>query len=56
MLRYLRDGMTNQQIAAELVISEATVKNHVHNLMKKLPVDGRQNIAPWLETLGTKSK
>jgi len=53
MLLCLRDGMTNPQIAAELVISEATVKNHVHNLMKKLPVDGRQNIASWLETVST---
>lgn len=51
MLRFLRKGMTNSQIAVELVISEATVKNHVSNLMKKLPVSRRQEISPWLETV-----
>jgi len=51
MLRYLQSNMTNPQIAAELVISEATVKNHVRNLMNKLPVNSRQEIPSWLETI-----
>ena len=32
----LRDGLTNKEIASELNISEQTVKNHVHNIMRKL--------------------
>lgn len=51
MLRFLRSGMTNSQIAAELIISETTVKNHVHNLIKKLPVNSRQEIPAWVETV-----
>ena len=50
VLRCLGDGMTNPKIAEELAISEATVKVHVHNLMKKLPVGSRQEIPSWLKT------
>ena len=48
-LRYLRFGKTNAQIADDLVLSEATVKNHVHNMMKKLPINDRHEIPAWLE-------
>jgi len=51
MLRLLRDGMTNPKIAAELFISESTVKNHIHNMIKKLPVDSRYEIPSWLEKI-----
>jgi Response regulator containing a CheY-like receiver domain and an HTH DNA-binding domain len=51
MLRCLRKGMSNPQIALEFVISEATVKNHVYNLINKLPVTSRQEIPSWLETI-----
>ena len=32
----LREGLTNKEIASQLNISEQTVKNHVHNIMRKL--------------------
>ena len=50
MLRCLREGMTNQQIAADLFISEGTVKIHVHNLLRKLNVEKRQYLAAWEES------
>jgi len=46
----LREGMTNQKIAEELFISEATVKVHVHNLLRKLNVERRQQLAAWEES------
>jgi len=47
VMRCLRRSMTNSEIAAELFLSEETVKSHLHNLMKKLPVKTRQDIATW---------
>jgi DNA-binding NarL/FixJ family response regulator len=38
-------GYTNQQIAEELVIVCGTVKNHVHNILKKLEVRNRDEAA-----------
>ena len=50
MLRYLYRNMTNTDIAADLFLSEETVKIHVRNLMKKLPVDNRSSIAAWMDS------
>ena len=36
LMTLLRDALTNKEIASELNISEQTVKNHVHNIMRKL--------------------
>ena len=36
VLRLVRDGLSNKDIAAELFISENTVKNHVRNILEKL--------------------
>lgn len=44
-------GKTNEQIAAELVISENTVKFHVKNLMKKLSVTSRGEIRKMMDKL-----
>jgi DNA-binding NarL/FixJ family response regulator len=38
-------GYTNQQIAEELVIVCGTVKNHVHNILKKLEARNRDEAA-----------
>jgi pimeloyl-ACP methyl ester carboxylesterase/DNA-binding CsgD family transcriptional regulator/class 3 adenylate cyclase len=40
-------GLTNRQIADELVISPATVDRHVANILVKLGAHGRAQIAAW---------
>jgi DNA-binding NarL/FixJ family response regulator len=41
----LTRGFTNGRIATELVISERTVDNHVRNILKKLNVRSREQVA-----------
>jgi DNA-binding NarL/FixJ family response regulator len=38
-------GLTNRQVAQELVISEHTVENHVARILKKLNLHSRRQIA-----------
>jgi len=42
LMTLLREGLTNKEIASQLNISEQTVKNHVHNIMRKLGARDRQ--------------
>jgi len=41
VLALLADGASNRQIAARLVISEPTVKEHVRALLRKLDAGSR---------------
>jgi ATP/maltotriose-dependent transcriptional regulator MalT len=41
VLRLVADGLSNRAIAAELVLSEKTVGNHLSNIFGKLGVDNR---------------
>ncbi|MGZ9174567.1 MAG: response regulator transcription factor, partial [Candidatus Binatia bacterium] len=41
----VRQGKANKVIAHELNISESTVKVHLHNIMKKLRVKNRTEVA-----------
>jgi DNA-binding NarL/FixJ family response regulator len=56
MLACLQRNMTNGEIAAEMFLSEGTVKIHVRNLLKKLPVEGRRDVAPWADAFETEAK
>jgi DNA-binding CsgD family transcriptional regulator len=56
VLRYLGRNVGNDEIAAELYLSEDTVKVHVHNLMKKLPEKKRSRIPEWLESYRIKTE
>ena len=38
-------GLTNRQIAKELMVSERTVENHVANILKKLGLHSREKVA-----------
>ena len=44
----VRQGLTNRQICAELVISERTVDAHVCKILKKLGLRSRAQIAAWV--------
>jgi DNA-binding NarL/FixJ family response regulator len=41
VLGLLAEGLTNRQIAAELVVSEHTVHRHVANILRKLDLPSR---------------
>jgi DNA-binding NarL/FixJ family response regulator len=43
----IRDS-TNKEIAERLVLSERTIDNHVANIMNKLNVHHRAQIAAWV--------
>jgi predicted ATPase/DNA-binding CsgD family transcriptional regulator len=45
--RYISDGFTNRQIAANLRIAERTVDSHVGNILRKLELSSRTQIAAW---------
>lgn len=51
ILGLVAEGLTNQEIAAELVIELGTVKNHVHNILDKLNVHSRQDAAIYLSLI-----
>ncbi len=43
VLGLVQQGLTNQEIAELLVIELGTVKNHVHNILRKLNVSSRRD-------------
>jgi DNA-binding NarL/FixJ family response regulator len=45
VLRLLASGLTNQQIAKELLISTSTVKNHIQRILTKLGASDRTQAA-----------
>ena len=43
----IAQGLANKEIAARLFLSVRTVETHVHNLLNKLGVNSRTQIAVW---------
>jgi two-component system, NarL family, response regulator LiaR len=41
VFRLLGEGASNREIARRLVISEATVRTHIHNILQKLQLENR---------------
>jgi DNA-binding NarL/FixJ family response regulator len=48
----IADGLLNKQIARRLSIEQATVKNHVHNILAKLGASRRDEVAALLRSHG----
>lgn len=48
-------GLTNRQIAEELVIAQRTVDTHVERILSKLGFSSRAQIAVWVATQGSPS-
>lgn len=51
ILTLIGQGLSNQEIATQLVIEVGTVKNHVHNILEKLNVSSRRDAASFLTQL-----
>jgi DNA-binding NarL/FixJ family response regulator len=47
VVQLIEQGLSNKEIAAQLSIAVTTVKNHVHNILEKLKVQRRGEVA-WL--------
>jgi DNA-binding NarL/FixJ family response regulator len=45
-------GLTNKQIAEELIIAEGTANIHVGNILGKLGFASRAQVASWATTHG----
>lgn len=52
VLRLIATGKNNQEIAAQLVISEKTVKSHVSNILSKLHLSDRTQAAVYAWSKG----
>jgi len=49
MVELLGERLTNKEIAARLNLSEQTIKNHVHHILRKVGVSGRSAIIDLCE-------
>jgi DNA-binding NarL/FixJ family response regulator len=47
VLRLVAQGLTNQQVADELKVSRRTVESHVSNMLNKLNLGNRTELARW---------
>ena len=52
MLKLVARGMSNAEIAADLIVSENTVKTHVKNVLGKLQMKNRAEAAAYASRLG----
>jgi two-component system, NarL family, response regulator DegU len=50
LLPLIERGMTNKEIANHLHLSEQTVKNHVHRILRKVGVDDRLRVMEAVQT------
>jgi DNA-binding NarL/FixJ family response regulator len=51
ILKLIKDGATNFDIAAALEVSEHTVKSHLYNVYKKIGVRNRLEASNWVRDL-----
>jgi DNA-binding NarL/FixJ family response regulator len=49
LVELLSERLTNKEIAAQLNLSEQTVKNHVHNILRKLGANDRVHVIKLFE-------
>lgn len=56
IVSYIACGQSNKDIARKLYISEKTVKNHVSNILKKMELDDRTQVAVYAYKKGLVSR
>lgn len=47
IVRMVSSGMRNREIAERLVVTEGTIKTHLHNIYQKLGVESRLELSEW---------
>jgi DNA-binding NarL/FixJ family response regulator len=55
IIRLIADGLSNKEIADQLNVATFTVKSHVHNVLEKLALRSRVQIASYYAKEGTRS-
>jgi two-component system nitrate/nitrite response regulator NarL len=56
VIGYISNGLSNKEIAQKLSVATYTIKSHVHNIMEKLALHTRLQVANYTFTNGTLSK
>jgi len=59
VIKFLSEGLSNKEIAQKMHVSTFTVKSHIHNIMEKLALHTRLEVANYSftgETLKTIAK
>lgn len=56
VLELVAQGMTNSEIAQELVVAHATASRHVHNILNKLGMSRRAELAAYAAVSGLLAK
>ena len=56
VLAFIQQGLSNKEIASQLHIAEATVKNHVHHVLEKLNVPTRSLVAAQFSSVPPRSR
>lgn len=52
ILQLVADGLSNKEIGRQLSITEGTVKNHIHNALRKLQMENRIQAAAYIVRQG----
>jgi len=52
VIALIEEGLSNKEIAVRLQIEVQTVKNHIHNILEKLQLDGRREAARYAREQG----
>lgn len=52
IIALIEEGLSNKEIAVRLQIEVQTVKNHIHNILEKLQLDGRREAARFARERG----
>ncbi|MDT8444292.1 MAG: response regulator transcription factor [Desulfuromonadales bacterium] len=52
VMQCVASGLSNQQIAEKLIVSEGTIKIHVHNIYRKLGINNRVDLTLYAQKRG----